>query len=256
MADTDDELPELVVLKLGGSVITDKTEPETLDRQALASCAEALAGVQSDLVLVHGAGSYGHPQAERFDMTEVRGTRDPDALLAVHAAMKRLNDQVIQALRTHDVPSAPVHPFSLGHRDRGGTLHLPTGGIETMVAEGFVPVLHGDGVVHRGTGVTVLSGDEVVVDLAQQLDADRVGLCSTVEGVYDANGEVIERIDDAEAVAETLRGSDATDVTGGMASKVRTLLELSIPARVFGRQALPGFLAGEAVGTLVDGRQK
>ncbi|PSQ16376.1 acetylglutamate kinase [Halobacteriales archaeon QS_8_69_26] len=245
----------MIVVKLGGSVMTRKEEPETVDHGALDRAAVAVAGAVeagADVVVVHGGGSFGHHHAERHGVTDTAGTHDPAALLDVHGAMKRLNDAVVEALVAHDVGAAPVHPFSVAHRDRDGDPTFPSGGIATMVAEGFVPVLHGDGVPHRGEGVTVLSGDEIVVELARSLSADRVGLCSTVPGVL-RDGEVIDEIRSYDEVADVLGGSDATDVTGGMAGKVRQLLALSAPATVFGLDDLEGFLAGERVGTVIRG---
>jgi isopentenyl phosphate kinase len=122
-----------------------------------------------------------------------------------------------------------------------------------MLGEGFVPVLHGDVVAHAGAGGTVLSGDDVVVSLARSLAATRVGLCSTVPGVLGGDGEVVARIESWDDVPETLGDSDATDVTGGMAGKVRTLLDLPTPAHVFGPDGLSAFLDGGAPGTVVGG---
>jgi isopentenyl phosphate kinase len=121
-----------------------------------------------------------------------------------------------------------------------------------MLDEGFVPVLHGDVVVHAGRGATILSGDELVVSLAASLDADRVGLCSDVPGVLDDAGAVVPRIERFEDVADYLGGSEATDVTGGMAAKVRELLALDAPAQVFDLDGLAGFLDGADVGTTID----
>lgn len=247
----------VIVLKLGGSVITDKSTPETVDHEALERAAEALAAVRAgpdppDVVVVHGAGSFGHHHAEAHGVTPETGTRDPEALWEIHDAMRRLNDHVTGALRAAGMAPAPVHPFSLGHRDREGRLTLPADGIETMLAEGFVPVLHGDGVVHRGRGVTILSGDEVVVRLARALEADQVGLCSTVPGVL-RDDAVVERIDALADVEDVLGGADGVDVTGGMAGKVDSLLGLGAPARIFGLDDLAGFLDGDGVGTLVAG---
>ena len=84
------------------------------------------------------------------------------------------------------------------------------------------------------------------------LDAERVGLCSTVDGVLDGDGAVVPTVRAFEDVADALGGSDATDVTGGMAGKVRALLELDVPASVFGRADLPAFLAGGQPGTTVE----
>src|SRR5699024_3805301 len=96
-----------------------------------------------------------------------------------------------------------------------------------------------------------VSGDELTVTLAAQLGADRVGMCSAVPGVFDTEGEVIDRIESFEDVREALGESDAIDVTGGMTGKIRALLELDAPAWVFGLDRIDGFLDGESPGTQV-----
>lgn len=251
----------MIVLKLGGSVLTDKSAAETVNEPALRRAAAAIAAVRSGpdatsneegVVVVHGGGSFGHHHAEAHGVSETAGTHDANALWEIHDAMRRLNDRVTGALREAGVSPAPVHPFSLARRDNHGRLTLPTEGVAMMVAEGFVPVLHGDGVIHAGRGVTVLSGDELVVALARDLEADRVGLCTTVPGVL-RDDTVVERVDSMDEVRDVLGGSDGVDVTGGMAAKVDSLLGLEAPARIFGLDALPSFLDGEAVGTLVAG---
>jgi isopentenyl phosphate kinase len=148
------------------------------------------------------------------------------------------------------VPALPVSPLSAAARDADADLSLATEAVEGMRAGGFVPVLHGDVVVHAGAGATVLSGDELVVALAARLGADRVGVCSSVPGILDG-GEVVAEIRDWDAAAAVLGESDATDVTGGMAAKVRELLALDAPASVFGLEDLEAFLDGDRVGTLV-----
>jgi len=239
------------VLKLGGSVVTEKDVPEAVDHDALQRAADALAG-RDDLVVVHGGGSFGHHHADRHGVNTTVGTHDPEAIRDIHGAMTRLNAAVVDALADAGVPVLPVHPFSVAHRDRNGELTLPTGQVGTMLREGFVPVLHGDGVVHAGEGATVLSGDEVVVCLAEALDADRVGVCSAEPGVYDDDGTVIDSITDYDAVADALGDSDATDVSGGMAGKVRELLALDAPAHVFDLDGLQAFLGGGQPGTRID----
>ncbi|ESP89460.1 isopentenyl phosphate kinase [Candidatus Halobonum tyrrellensis] len=240
------------VLKLGGSLVTEKDRPETLDGRALDAAADAVADHADGLVLVHGGGSFGHHHADERGVTTTEGTHDPAAVMAVHTAMKTLNGLVVSRLHDRGAPALPVHPLSAAARDADGSLSMPTRQVETMLGEGFLPVLHGDGVAHAGEGVTVLSGDELVVHLARGLDADRVGLCSTVSGVLDADGEVIPEIRDFDDVADALGASNATDVTGGMAGKVRQLLELDAPAHVFGPDALAAFLAGADAGTRVE----
>jgi isopentenyl phosphate kinase len=282
------------VLKLGGSVVTEKDTRETVDDDALSTLADDIAGVarqpavesddvdpeQSgvgdaptgaepttgaesttdrtdapappDLAVVHGGGSFGHFHAEEWGVTTTEGTHSAVGALAIHEAMKTLNRAVLDSLQSRDVPALPVHPLSLGARDSAGELSLPLDSTRRLLGEGFVPVLHGDGVAHASEGITVLSGDEIVVRLAEGLDADRVGLCSTVPGVLDDDGTVIPTIESFDDVAAYLGGSDATDVTGGMAGKVQTLLALDAPAHVFGPEGVSEFLAGGSPGTRID----
>jgi isopentenyl phosphate kinase len=243
------------VLKLGGSVVTEKDSPETVDDDALARAAEAVADFEGDLVLVHGGGSFGHHAAAERGVTADSGTCSAADARAIHDAMGRLNAAVLDALHEAGVDALPVRPLSLASRDADGDLSVPTGSVATMLAEGFVPVLHGDGVVESGAGVTVTSGDDLVVALTGDgaLDVDRVGLCSTVPGVLDADGAVVGRIERFADAADALGGSDATDVTGGMAAKVEKLLALDAPAHVFGPDGLEVFLAGGSPGTVVAG---
>ena len=242
----------MIVLKLGGSVVTEKDRPETLDGRALGRAADAVADANDDLVVVHGGGSFGHHHAEERGVSTTAGTRDADDVLAVHGAMTTLNRFVVDRLRERDVPALPVHPLSAASRDDAARLTLPVDQVDIMVGEGFVPVLHGDGVAHADEGVTVLSGDEIVTHVAAALDAERVGVCSTVPGVLDADGDVIPRIDSFDEVADALGESAATDVSGGMAGKVRELLALDRPASVFNLDGLPEFLSGERPGTTID----
>ena len=241
------------VLKLGGSVITDKDRAETVDGEALDRAADAVARASDDLVVVHGGGSFGHHNAEAHGVSTTAGTHEIEGLTEIHSAMKALNGLVLRRLHDRDVPAVPVHPFSAASRDSGGELTLPAEQVATLRAEGFVPVLHGDVIAHRGEGVTVLSGDEIVTSLARSLDADRVGLCSTVPGVLDEDGDVVARIEAFADVAAAVGASESTDVTGGMAAKVRALLDLPVTAHVFGLDGLDAFLAGESPGTAVGG---
>lgn len=239
------------VLKLGGSVITEKDRERTVASDRLDRIAAALGDASvPDLVVVIGGGSFGHPAADRHGIDVEVGTTDPAAVTEVHGAMLALVETVVDRLVDAGVPAVAMHPLSMARRDADG-LDVDWGATSLALEEGFVPVLHGDGVVTAGAGVTVVSGDELVVAAASRFDADRVGLCTGVPGVLDDEGRVIDRIDRYEAVAELVGDSEATDVTGGMAGKVRRLLELEAPASVFDIEGLAAFLDGDAPGTTI-----
>ncbi|MFB6133537.1 MAG: isopentenyl phosphate kinase [Halanaeroarchaeum sp.] len=241
-----------IVLKLGGSVITEKDHRETVDRDAVRQiAADVGAASTTDLVLVHGGGSFGHPAAAERGVSRTSGTTAAADVRAIHDAMGDLLRAVIEALGSAGVPAIPVRPLSLARRSASGELRLETGPIRAMREEGFVPVLHGDVVASAGKGATIVSGDELVVAVAEGLDAERVGLCSTVPGVLDDEGAVVPSITAYEDVEAILGESESTDVTGGMAAKVRALLDADRPASIFGPGEVAAFLDGETPGTRI-----
>lgn len=245
----------LTILKLGGSVITEKDEPETIDSDAIERSVRAIASTLTEgdqIVVVHGGVSFGHHYAAKHGVSSTEGTHNAASVAEIHRSMCTLSERIVDTLHGRGIEALPIRPLSVASRT-DGKLRFPSEQIASMLSEGFVPVTHGDPIVHHSGGVKILSGDEIVVSLARQLDADHVGLCSTVPGVLDENGGVIATIDGYDEVAATLGESEATDVTGGMAGKVRQLLELDVPASVFDLDQLEQFLADGTAGTVIRG---
>ena len=239
------------VLKLGGSVITHKEHERRLATDRLDVVARTLERhAEADLVVIIGGGSFGHPPAERHGISTDIGSTDPGAIAEVHAAMLDLVTSVVDHLIDAGVSAIAFHPLSFARRD-GTQLTLSLDAVAAAISEGFVPVIHGDGVLTTGEGVTILSGDDLVVQCAQEFNAVRVGLCTDVPGVLDAEGAVIERITGYNEVASMLGDSEMTDVTGGMAAKVETLLSLKRQASVFDLDGLDRFLDGGQPGTSI-----
>lgn len=133
--------------------------------------------------------------------------------------------------------------------------------IKLMLENGFVPVLHGDVVMDLELGACVLSGDQIVPYLAKELKIARLGLGSAEEGVLDKNGKPVPEItpETFENFKHYIRGSESTDVTGGMLGKVQELLELSktscITSHIFNagkENNIYRFLDGESIGTKIS----
>jgi isopentenyl phosphate kinase len=133
--------------------------------------------------------------------------------------------------------------------------------IKLMLEKGFVPVLHGDVVMDLELGACVLSGDQIVPYLAKELKITRLGLVSAEDGVLDNDGKTVPEITPKtfERFKRYIRGSESTDVTGGMLGKVQELLELSktscITSYIFNagkEDNIHRFLNGESIGTRIS----
>ena len=240
---------KLRILKVGGSVITDKgseafekLKPETIDEVC-----RAIAENWQNLILVHGAGSFGHPHVKKFGLTTSGASR-------THLACMKLNHYLCSRLQDAGVAVLPVHPFSFYLRNE--TLKCNLELIERALNSGFLPVLHGD--VIFGRGIEVLSGDDIVIHLSEHTKPSRIGFATDVDGVL-YRGEVLGRLD-RETFEDLIRSEGAekgerVDVTGGMLKKVQKIFELKSKCEVFvfrgNYSNIKKFLNGGKVGTEV-----
>ncbi|WMW23381.1 isopentenyl phosphate kinase [Methanolobus mangrovi] len=250
----------ITILKIGGSVITDKSADDGAARvDEIKRIASEIAGFDGKLIIVHGAGSFGHPQVKRFDLT---GKFDHTGSIITHMSVRKLNTMVVEALNSAGVNALPVHPMActVSNNSRIESMFLEQ--IKKMLENDFVPVLHGDMVMDSELGTSVLSGDQIVPYLAIQMKASRIGIGSAEEGVLDNKGEVIPNIsnENFEIIKEYLGGSANTDVTGGMLGKVLELLNLSEQSSstsyIFnaGNSGnISDFLKGKNIGTAISG---
>lgn len=225
---------ELVFLKFGGSLITDKTRPYTVFPDRLRRLAEEVRGAlgkRPDLRLLvgHGSGSFGHQAAAPHETR--RGVRTPEqwrGYAEVAAAAARLNRLVTDALLEAGVPVLSLQPSASARCRDGVLMRLEIDPIREALARGLVPLVYGDVALDEVRGGTILSTEDLFVYLAGSLSPRRILLVGEVPGVLDDRGEVVARISPAtlSAVRPLLSGSRGVDVTGGMADKVAQMVHL------------------------------
>ncbi len=264
----------LYVVKLGGSAITRKDEDRAEVRRPLVErLAGEIAAAQEtgvQLVLVHGAGPFGHVPVREHGLAE--GFARPAQLVGV----ARTSHQILRLgmILTELLLGAGLHPLLLSPgaitRFRDGRLEaLETASLRAFLGldRRLLPVLGGCLVPDSARGVAVASGDVLAPALGRLLGADAVLLGSDVDGVYDADPK---RFPEArprpsispaalEAAATQAEGTVSTDVTGGMGGKLRALARQlgGVPACIFDLRKpgrLAALLRGERPGgTWIEG---
>jgi isopentenyl phosphate kinase len=224
----------MLFLKLGGSLLTDKTGVEAVRSEVLARVAEEIAAARAErpglpLLIGHGGGSFGHVAAAQYGTRQgVHTTAQWHGFAEVHAAMVRLNRLVVEALLAAGVPALGLAPSALVGCAGGRIQQCHAAPVQAALAAGLVPVVFGDVAFDAAWGGTIVSTEEVMMALAPALRPDWLLLTGEVPGVLDANGRVVDQItrQTLGAVAGALGGSRGADVTGGMASKVESMLQL------------------------------
>ncbi|MGH2668251.1 MAG: isopentenyl phosphate kinase, partial [bacterium] len=143
------------IVKLGGSVITHKSGEPRVREEALARLSREVADAGRDIVVVHGAGSFGHPLAREANLAfGLLDEKAPAAAARVHADVRRLNLAVLEALRVAGHSPMTFSPFGLyacSDGTPGGWNFVP---LHRALTLGFTPVTHGDVVMDTSRGVT------------------------------------------------------------------------------------------------------
>lgn len=233
-------MSELVFVKLGGSVITDKTRAETARPEVIGRLAGEIAFARATrptlgLVLGHGSGSFGHMAAHRYGTRGgVYGTDGWLGFAEVATVAARLNRIVVDAFQHAGIPVWSLQPSASACCDGGELESMALGPVTGALRHGLVPVLYGDVAIDTSQGGTIISTEQIFAYLARHLDPDRIILVGTVDGVFDGdplrdpNARRIPEISAANwaSISALLGGSHGTDVTGGMLAKVAEMVSL------------------------------
>ncbi|GAB4487768.1 MAG: isopentenyl phosphate kinase [Anaerolineales bacterium] len=266
-------MPELIFLKLGGSLITDKTRPYTPRLDILSDLARQIltakqARPELALVLGHGSGSFGHVAATKHGTRQ--GAQTPEqwsGFAEVWFQASALNRFVMETLREAGVPALALAPVSAVTAREGKVARWDLTPLKSALSAGLVPVVYGDVVFDEARGGTILSTEDLFEHLARELRPDRIllaGLEAAVWADFPQRRNRLEKITPAsfDEVKAGVGQSHGADVTGGMNSKVRQMLDLvteisGLTAQIFsGEQSgnIYQALVGENLGTLICGR--
>ena len=262
----------LVFLKLGGSLITDKNLARTPRQEMLSRLAREISMALKNrpglrLVVGHGSGSYGHVAGKKYGTRQ--GVHTPEqwrGFAEVWFDAATLNRLVMEALHQAGLPAVALPPVASVIADDGRIASWDLTPLRETLRHGLMPVVFGDVVYDRTRGGTILSTEDLFAYLARVFLPDHLLLAGIERGVwadFPACTLLIPEITPGNLaeVIPALGGSAATDVTGGMATKVQQSLELA--------QAVPGLevlifsgeendavrdaLLGEARGTAIRG---
>lgn len=240
-------MTSVVFVKLGGSLITDKTQPFTARDEVIARLAREIAGSwgahEGRIVVGHGSGSFGHVAAERSGLLDDdSGASVAEGISQTQQAAFALHRRVTDALRDAGVPVFSVVPSSAFVAAGGEPVDVQVEPVRRALHLGNVPVTFGDVVTDREQGATICSTETVFRALidglaAQGVTTRRVLWLGDTDGVYDAEGKTIDVLspDHATQLLDEVDAPSGTDVTGGMRHRLLT-------ARTLARRGIPSLI--------------
>lgn len=245
-----------ILIKLGGSLITDKTKPKSFKPEIARRIAKQIRRLRERdggqrIVIGHGSGSFGHFEAQRYNTAEgVYSQQDHEGFVRVGAVAAELSLLVQNEFLAAGLPTMRFQPSSTLIARNRRIASFDSRALVAALDNGRLPLIHGDVALDEEIGGTIISTEALFAHLIKPLRVKFIVLLGEVDGVHDTNGAVIAEIT-PRSLAEirpALAGSHGVDVTGGMLQKVETMVEL-----VRRHPALEVIIAdGKREGILVD----
>ncbi|MFH1126778.1 MAG: isopentenyl phosphate kinase [archaeon] len=228
-------MTEIIMLKLGGSLITDKNKPYTARHDTIRRIAkeihEAINEKDFKLIVGHGGGSFPHQSATRYGTQKgMCGMDSKKGIALVQNDAAKLNRIVVDALIEEGINAISIQPSSGAISEGSRIKTWDTKPLEKYLELGIIPVPYGDVGLDSKQGCCILSTEEILTFLAKRLGSKRIILAGKTDGVLTGDGELIKEITgkNIKDIKKHLKGSDAKDATGGMVHKVERMLEFTI----------------------------
>jgi len=248
-------MKELILIKLGGSLITDKNKPFTARGKVILRLGREIKETKKKfpgkIIIGHGSGSFGHTVAAKYKTQDgIVNEKSIEGLSLVADVAIQINRIVIKNFLKVGLPAFSLAPasFLIAKNQRLEESFLKP--LRHLLKIGLIPVIYGDVILDKKKGCCIFSAEKTLDIIADNLRKEfnilRIIHCGDTNGVYDQTGETIPVItqDSFKKLRKIIGGSTATDVTGGMLHKVKESLKI---AR-FGIESL--IISGKTPGNL------
>lgn len=224
------------MVKIGGSLITDKTQAKAYRPTIASQIASEIKTVceampSHKFIIGHGSGSFGHVIASEYNtINGVKTSNEWRGFAQVGNIASELSFMITQTFQKEGVPIWRIQPGASAIADNGRLISMTIEPIKVALANQIIPLIHGDVAIDLHRGGTIISTETIFFYLVKNLkNINQIILLGEVDGVYDDNQQVIPEItpQNFNQIKNLLGSSRGTDVTGGMKTKVEAMLNLT-----------------------------
>jgi len=213
----------MILIKLGGSIITNKQKPLTPNISAINKIAAQLKKVREPIIIVHGGGSFGHYWSVRYDMHTKPAKYSKKGVAVVKNSMVELNKIILDSFLKNELIPYCLPPTDFMLSDKADAKKVKE--IARIAKDGLVPVSYGDVLWHGKNKFYILSGDRIMEILAKILKPRLAIFVLNVDGVYSdmKTKKLLYEIKGQETAISEVE----MDVTGGMTRKIKEAMMIS-----------------------------
>ncbi|HEV2193907.1 MAG TPA: isopentenyl phosphate kinase [Nitrosopumilaceae archaeon] len=213
----------MILIKLGGSIITNKQKPLTPNISAINKIAIQLKKVSEPIIIVHGGGSFGHYWSVRYDMHTKPAKYSKKGVAVVKNSMIELNKIILDSFLKNKLNPYCLPPTDFMFGDKANTKKVKE--ISIIAKDRFVPVSYGDVLWYGQNKFYILSGDRIMGILAKVLKPRLAIFVLNVDGVYSdmKTKKLLHEIKGQKTAISKV----GMDVTGGMVRKIKEATMIS-----------------------------
>lgn len=224
----------LVLIKLGGSAITDKTTPYKARKTVIRRLAREIKAADKNykFIIAHGSGSYGHTSASKYGGK--KGYKSKIGIATVARDASKINQIFTEIFIDEGLSVISLRPMSMILADKGKNTDQFFKVIDEVLDQELIPVVYGDVIWDKSWKSTIFSGEKTLSEIAKYLlvkgeKIEKVIEIGETEGVLDENGKTIPEINSKnwKEIKKNIFKTNNKDVTGGIEHKVEEALGLS-----------------------------
>ena len=213
----------MILIKLGGSIITNKGKPQSARRKTIDNILKQIKKIDEPKILVHGGGSYGHYWSVKYDMHTKPARYSLKGLSVVKNSMIELDKIILDSATKNKINtySLPPTDFMNGNKPIRNKIQK----IGEIAKSGLIPITYGDALWYSQKKSYILSGDVIMTTIGKILKPRLSVFVLDVDGVY-SNTKSKKLIYDFKKETPTI-SKNRMDVTGGMARKITEATKMS-----------------------------
>ena len=240
---------KILILKLGGSLLTEKSDPFSIRETIINNSLNQVKESKQSLVLVHGGGSFGHPIAKKYAITNGIDLTINNQILGLsetHEAMNKLNSLIVKASIEKKLPVIPIQTSSIFIRKNRQIIVNSIEPIEIALDLQMIPILYGDIIFDMEGSFSIISGDTIILELCKNLRKYNV---SKVIFAIEKDGLYLQTVIDGKSTTKLAANisfdeleylklatfDEKIDVTGGIKGKLKVIKEIghcNIPVQI------------------------
>jgi isopentenyl phosphate kinase len=206
----------MILIKLGGSIITNKQKPLSPRRKTIDSILKEIGKIKEPVIIVHGGGSYGHYWSVKYDMHTRPAKTSPKGVAIVKNSMVELNKIILDSAVKNKINSYCLPPTDFMNGNKAIKSKILT--INDISKSGLTPITFGDALWFGQKKSYILSGDVIMTIIGKILKPRLSLFVLDVDGVY-SDLKTKKLIYDFKKEKPEIK-NNKMDVTGGMTRKI------------------------------------